>query len=1197
MSSNQIAFRQLTTNTSHDARRRRGMNSISTTKYTWYSWLPKSLWEQFRRIANIYFLVISVMMLVGTYAKNLYDSPLDPFSTVLTLIFVLLVTSFKEGSEDLQRARSDRYENLKKVIVITFKKNNNNEYVEVETIKKSRDVHPGDIIKLKGKTAVPVDMLLLLTSNYKDGNKCFIETANIDGETNLKVREAPAALFDTLTEETKNTGKVEINMFSGELEFEVPNKNIHNFVGTYKLSKDNTTIPLTADNILLRSSVFSNTDWAYGIAVYTGKDTKIQMNNRQVASKMSKLEGKLNTAIIIIFIAQILLVTASVISIYLMGFDDVHKKLPYVYPPSDEDQSILPLWLEQWFVFFLLYNNFIPISLYVTIELVNMGQAMLIQGDEKIYNEDLDVACVVRNSDLVQELGQVSNIFSDKTGTLTRNEMKLVKFVINGSLYDIEDTIRVNKTESSSYRGNDLNQVPVDYERLYNGFSTNKSKFKDFCELLITCHTVVKEETGELRAESPDELALVEGSFHYNCDILERGRKDLTVKVCGENKTFEVLAVNPFNSDRKRMSVLLLNKETNEYILYCKGADNIMIPLCKNSPSDIESINSSLLDLANLGLRTLILAKKVLTESEAKQWLTEYNAAIISTVNREENIAAAGSKIEVEMETIGITAIEDRLQDEVPQVIADLSKAGIIVWMLTGDKLETAISIGRSCNLLLSDTKLFMLTKIQSTEEFAFALENVYNELLKIIDEKTLDDIVSGSVSSKESKHALVIDGPSFTYFNPNSYIQKKQLLALGKSSRSVIACRLTPTQKRELVRLVRKASTPPSFFSKLFSCFFSDPNISNEKKPVVETTTLAIGDGANDVSMILEADVGIGIFGKEGRQAANNANFAIGEFKFLRRLLLVHGRWNYIRQSRVFLYSMHKNMVITLTLFWYSYYTAISGTSHYQSYIYTAFNFILGLPIIMYGIFDRDLSEDFVLAHPQVYVTSKLNRLLDLKTILAWIFNAILYTIILCAIYFITYAPSMSYEHLYYSGTLMFTSMCMGLQLKVLFFHHQIAYPHFMVMLISVVGMLLFYAFVSYVSWDFYYVGIELFYSGNFWIGSFIVVPFLLLMLDGMCYYFISFFSPTEETYFRELELQQWFSGFRIFDFSNRGQGINSKNSPSIVYSGSKTSLTTLLNTMESSDSKKKKSTDVRFTNNPMNPQGPVIYNSEFDD
>ena len=276
--------------------------------------------------------------LIGTYATYLFISPLNPFSTIATLVVVLLVTSIKEGLEDLARARSDREENTRLVTVCRFFEDGSS----LETQKESRLIQAGDVIKLTGVTQVPVDLILILTSNFEDGNQCYIETSNIDGETNLKLREAPSHLKAIIA---KTEGKPDLSYFNGRLEVEPPNKNIHNFVGALHLKDLSDAVALGPENILLRSSVFSNTDWAYGIAVYTGQETKIQMNNRHAPSKMSKVESYMNRAIILIFIADIILVCLSVVSVYLLGFQNFDR-LPYIYTGSGTS-SILPLWLEQ----------------------------------------------------------------------------------------------------------------------------------------------------------------------------------------------------------------------------------------------------------------------------------------------------------------------------------------------------------------------------------------------------------------------------------------------------------------------------------------------------------------------------------------------------------------------------------------------------------------------------------------------------------------------------------------------------------------------------------------------------------------------------------------------------------------------------------------------------------------------------------
>ena len=447
-------------------------------------------------------------------------------------------------------------------------------------------------------------------------------------------------------------------------------------------------------------------------------------------------------------------------------------------------------------MFFILYNNFIPLSLYVSIEVVNLCQSFLISSDELMYCADLDTICSVRASNLVQEIGMISNIFSDKTGTLTRNEMKLVKYVIDGKVYDVPHE---NMTMNQSYSAKETMRT-----------DSGNVNFYRFFRCLITCHTVVREKSGVYRAESPDELALVEGATHRGCFLWERGSKDMNIELFSEKKVFEVLAVNAFNADRKRMSVLVKDSECSRYYVMCKGADNIMLPLC-SIPNDeqLAQINSSLIELANKGLRTLIIAEKEISETDALAWLKMFKQAATSTKDREEMLSISGKHLEQDMDFVGITAIEDRLQDEVPEVIQDLNQAGIILWMLTGDKLETAISIAKSCNLLLEDTILYHLTGLSNPSDFLDQLKKEY------------DRITATPISENNRNQALIMEGPSFAYFNLQDVESRKMLLTLGERCRSVVACRLTPTQKRDLVSLVKKESVP-------------------------KAVTLSIGDGAN---------------------------------------------------------------------------------------------------------------------------------------------------------------------------------------------------------------------------------------------------------------------------------------------------------------------------------------------------------------
>jgi phospholipid-transporting ATPase len=1071
-------------------------NAITTTKYSLLTWLPKSLFEQFRRVANVYFVCISILMFIGTYAQYLFVSPLNPYSTLFTLVVVLMVTSVKEGLEDLARARSDKEENTRLVTVVTFTADGE----AVETHQESRLVQAGDIVKLSGTMPVPVDMVLLLTSMYEDGNQCYIETSNIDGETNLKLKEAPSLLASMVM---SGGGRPQLGLFAGKMEVEPPNKNIHNFVGALHLNEMSDPVALGVENLLLRSSTFTNTDWAYGVAVYTGQETKIQMNNKKALSKMSKLERYLNRAILLIFLAQLTLVCFSVGAIYFQNLEQ-RSRLPYVYAGTGST-SILPIWAEEFFVYFLLFNNFIPISLYVTIELVNLGQAFMVQADDAIYDAVLDCPCLVRASNLVQELGMVSNVFSDKTGTLTRNEMKFVSFVIGDKHYSVEDDgmvvaeeLRQDKSSAPERAPPRLSVSRTDSRAMQELIEdkTKSSPLFQFLRCLSTCHTVIREKTGTYRAESPDELALLMGIGRFQFSLRDRGTSAMTVDVLGKAVMWDVLAVNTFTADRKRMSLVVKERETGDHYLMCKGADSAVLDLCVLTETQRKVAEKALTDLSCVGMRTLVVAQKRLTTAETAAWLLSYKAAATQLSKRADCLAEVGAAIETSMELLGITAIEDKLQDEVPEVIADLARAGIRLWMLTGDKEETAVNIGYSCNLLMNGMKLHYLTKISSPLLYSEQLRSIHNDVGA--------RFVAGQgyqhPDGKVTEMALVIDGPSFTCFNFDDEEQRALMLEVGKSCRSVLACRLTPMQKQQLVSLVKTDSKP-------------------------RVTCLSIGDGANDVSMIREADVGVGIFGKEGRQAANNADFAIGQFKFLRRLLLVHGRWNYIRQSKVFLYCMHKNMVITLTLFWFNFFTAMSGVSFYESWVYTGFNFILGLPIVFLGVQDRDVSARFALEYPEVYVTGRNNVYLTMVNICGWIFNAVVYSVVICLLFYYAADPSFLYYGLYGMGTTVFVGTLNALQWKVAYLFHQWDWIKLFLLILSIFGGLAYFTIISLTLYEYYGETTRLYDSALFWLYGFFAVPFFVIFIDVATYNFYMFFFPTEEMLFREVESHEVFN------------------------------------------------------------------------
>jgi phospholipid-translocating ATPase len=427
-------------------------------------------------------------------------------------------------------------------------------------------------------------------------------------------------------------------------------------------------------------------------------------------------------------------------------------------------------------------------------------------------------------------------------------------------------------------------------------FSSNMNLF---WTLMATCHTVVVGEGGELdyQAQSPDEAALV--SAGRDCGFVFLGRTTSTVQIWiqGVTHEFALLNVLEFSSLRKRMGVILKNAQ-NEIFLFCKGADSV---ICERLAPGQDEIKAEMLEnlesFASEGLRTLCLAYRKLSEDEYERFEKDFHQAGIAMEDREFQIERACNVMEQNLVLLGATAIEDKLQAGVPEAIHTLSRAGIHLWVLTGDKTETAINIGFACNLVNAENRLIQISgrKNNPLKDGKEAHHHVHQQLVeafKLIRES--ESQVRGSESSTLSRTVLVIDGDAISSIFQEEDSLKDIFLRVCLRCQHVLCCRMSPKQKADIVRLVRQG---------------------------VGAITLAIGDGANDVSMIQEANVGVGIAGEEGMQAVLASDYAIGQFRFLVKLLLVHGRWSYLRSANMIFNFFYKNMTWVFIMFWYQFY------------------------------------------------------------------------------------------------------------------------------------------------------------------------------------------------------------------------------------------------------------------------------------
>lgn len=1108
-------------------------NRIRTTKYTLLNFVPRNLFEQFHRVANLYFLFLVVLNwvpLVEAFQKEI---------TMLPLIVVLMIIAIKDGLEDYRKYKIDKQINnlITKVYSRKEKK-----YID----RCWKDVTVGDFIRLSCNEIIPADLLLLFSTD-PDGI-CHIETSGLDGESNLKQRQVVRGYAEQDSE-------VDPEKFSSRIECESPNNDLNRFRGFLEHSNKE-RVGLSKENLLLRGCTIRNTEAVVGIVVYAGHETKAMLNNSGPRYKRSKLERRANTDVFwcVLLLVIMCLTGALGHGIWLSRYENI----PFFNIPEPDGHVISPA-LAGFYMFWtmiILLQVLIPISLYVSIEIVKLGQIYFIQSDMDFYNEKLDSTIQCRALNIAEDLGQIQYLFSDKTGTLTENKMVFRRCSVAGFDYcheenakrlesyqeaisedeDLADTSsgsfnNMGKpkapsckmvhhgplgSKSSNYLAGSSfalgsrdgsSEVPhsrqtafsspietdvVADTRLLHKFSqitpqlfTSSDEaipnpplevlyIIDFFIALAICNTVVvsapnqprqkiglsslggmpiksleeiknlfqrlsvrrssspslscgkepcsgvpnpfvsrlpffsrgklaspveeeippltespedsacpppekeKKEDGDAgitpaqgeslpeqpeasnlcyEAESPDEAALVYAARAYQCTLKSRTPEQIMVDFAALGPlTFQLLHILPFDSVRKRMSVVVRHPLSNQVVVYTKGADSVIMELLSvASPDEAnlekqqmkirEKTQKHLDDYAKQGLRTLCIAKKVMSDSDYAEWLRNHFLAETSIDNREELLLESAKRLENKLTLLGATGIEDRLQEGVPESIEALHKAGIKIWMLTGDKQETAVNIAYACKLLEPDDKLFFLNT-QSKD----ACEMLMGTILKELQEKNsvIPELASlsakvcppSTIPDSELRAGLIITGKTLEFALQEDL--QKQFLELTACCQAVVCCRATPLQKSEVVKLVRNH---------------------------LRVMTLAIGDGANDVSMIQVADIGIGISGQEGMQAVMASDFAVSQFKHLSKLLLVHGHWCYTRLSNMILYFFYKNVAYVNLLFWYQFFCGFSGTSMTDYWVLIFFNLLFtSAPPVIYGVLEKDVSAETLMQLPELY-------------------------------------------------------------------------------------------------------------------------------------------------------------------------------------------------------------------------------------
>uniref|UniRef100_K3XBQ1 Phospholipid-transporting ATPase n=1 Tax=Globisporangium ultimum (strain ATCC 200006 / CBS 805.95 / DAOM BR144) TaxID=431595 RepID=K3XBQ1_GLOUD len=997
-------------------------NEVKTSQYTWWSFTPVFLYLTFQKTANLYFLLIGIFQMIPDL------SPTDGVPLqFIPLAIVTIIDAVFAGFEDYKRHIADDLANTAKTHSF------NRELREFEEVD-WRDVKVGDFVKIKNHETLPADVLILSVvpaeGARSGGNTgvCYVETKNLDGETNLKLREAPQVTRSMFVNE-EDAGEV----MQGYVESELPNGDINRYSGTLYLddtdSNADVGIALSLKNMLLRGSKLRNTSFVYGLVVNTGVDTKIMMSSGdEFPVKVSSIDEMTNKQVIIVVLLLMLMSLIGAISDNIW----MHDQTIPSYIDNDLSKSILGTFVY----YFTTLASMVPITLYVSITLVKALQAYFMERDLDMYDEENDIPMVARNMQLNEQLGQISHIFSDKTGTLTCNKMEFRKCSINGQSYGkgitaiglaarLRDDFQGNRNvdDESENEDDEFVKCPAPnvnfkdrriWQHLAQEGEEQSEKIKEFFTHLALCHGVLIERIDtvpegmeelpiQYSASSPDEQALVCGAKYFGYEFIDREPGSVSLKrPNGKVDKYDVLEVFEFDSTRKRMTVIVQRRKTDEELMQMtendedevlvltKGADSVLFP--RLAPDSVSKTNAktrqkTLADLetfAQDGLRTLVICSKKMSMKDWESFHEGYRRALADL--QEVEAKARGDKNAIDLlqdelesgfDLLGATAIEDRLQDGVPETMEQLAKAGINIWVLTGDMEETAINIGYACRLLNNDMQRHVINSAtyRTKGSILRQLDKVFHSIYDVDngDENNETNGATptypsmGTPMKKHVEHALVIDGGCLNLILEDP-LYNLHLLRVSLLCKVVVACRVSPQQKAQLVELV--------------------------KLNVHDSHTLSIGDGANDVPMIQSAHIGVGISGQEGMQAVNSSDYALGQFRFLSPLLLVHGRWNYDRVAALTVYTFYKNVVYCVSMFWYAMLaTAYSGTMLYSAFIQQGYNLIFtALPIMIYSVFDRDLPKDVVLKFPVLYHSStRKYSLFSYQMFWKWIFLGII--------------------------------------------------------------------------------------------------------------------------------------------------------------------------------------------------------------
>ena len=1023
-------------------------NAVSNAKYTPYNFLPLTLFHEFKFFFNLYFLLVALSQIVPALRIGYLSTYVAPLAFVISVTlgkeayddvyrrkrdgeangesFRVLVFD-EAGVEGMSGGGGGR---KRKIGRLDVRKRGKRRRLEDdlglgeqeqgvdgpempsssvrEVVKASKDLKVGDVVVLGKDQRVPADVAVLksfstetvheeqdpgkdssdttlvdmgenatssdaqlqkqaasgatldndtTSADPSGGGEAFIRTDQLDGETDWKLR-----LASPLAQTLPACEYVRLRLTAGK-----PDKRVNDFVGTIELlSKQSReeegydphisstpqqpgghplestftvtepkSSPLTIDNTAWANTVLASSTIVHAVVLYTGPQTRAALSTSPSRSKTGLLEYEINS------LTKILCILTAALSFILVALEKFA-------PHADTDH----VWYVATLRFLILFSTIVPISLRVNLDMGKSVYAWFIHHDAGIPGT------VVRTSTIPEDLGRIEYLLSDKTGTLTRNEMELRKVHVGTVSYggeameEVGGYIRQAFTPTEGQDSGALFTPSQGFSGLSGTTRTRREiglRVRDLVLALALCHNVTptseEDANGQpfttYQASSPDEIAIVQWTEHVGLKLIHRDRKSISLQFTVEERTVvrvEILNLFPFTSDSKRMGIIVRfcrtrggRSDDGEIVFFQKGADTVMSSIvAANDWLDEETAN-----MAREGLRTLVIGRRNLSAQQYSAFASAYSEASMSLNGRDAAMArVVKTHLEHDLELLGVTGVEDKLQPHVKPSLELLRNAGVKIWMLTGDKVETARCVAISSKLVSRGQYIHTIAGLKRKEAALDAL----------------------SMLNSQPNAALLIDGESLTLYLQH---HRETFITLAVRLPAVIACRCSPTQKAYIAHLIR------AFTRKRIAC---------------------VGDGGNDVSMIQAADVGVGIVGKEGRQASLAADFSITQFAHLTKLLVWHGRNSYKRSAKLAQFVIHRGLIISVCQTVFSIASHFEPVALYRDWLLVGYATIYTMAPVFSLVLDRDVDEGLANLYPELYKELTLGKSLSYRTFFVWV-------------------------------------------------------------------------------------------------------------------------------------------------------------------------------------------------------------------